>query len=128
MLWTTAILCFVIVPTLVIPLTFFIDSKYSGLEFDGLLMFINYLGNLYLRSLFISIVLFVCTITPDSFKLRAIHHYNERLTRYEQQLEVETDEYTIEYLERNRIPKMKELIEYWHSELYTEEDKSDKNN
>jgi hypothetical protein len=65
---------------------------------------------------------------PDSFKLRAIHHYNERLTRYEQQLEAETDEYAIEYLERNRIPKMKELIEFWHSELYDEEEKSDKNN
>ena len=123
MFWTTIVLCFVIVPTVVIPLAFFIEFKYLDLEFDGLLMTLN-----YLISLLLSIMLFACIIIPDSFKLRAIHHYNERLTRYEQQLEVETDEYTIEYLERNRIPKMKELIEYWHAELYDEEDKSDKNN
>jgi len=123
MFWTTIILCFAIVPILVIPLIRFIEFKYLDIEFDGLLMFMN-----YLISLLCSIALFLCIIMPDSFKLRAIHHYNERLTRYEQQLEVETDEYTIEYLEHNRIPKMKELIEFWHSELYDEEDKSDKNN
>ena len=123
MFWTTIVLCFVIVPTVVIPLICFIEFKYLDIEFDGLLMFMN-----YLISLLCSIALFLCIIMPDSFKLQAIHHYNERLTRYEQQLEAETDEYTIEYLERNRIPKMKELIEFWHSELYDEEDKSDKNN
>lgn len=123
MFWTTIVLCFAIVPILVIPLICFIEFKYLNIEFDGLLMFMN-----YLISLLVSIALFLCIIMPDSFKLRAIHHYNERLTRYEQQLETETDEYTIEYLERNRIPKMKELIEFWHSELYDEEDKSDKNN
>lgn len=123
MFWTTIVLCFAIVPIFVIPLICFIEFKYLDIEFDGLLMFMN-----YLISLLVSIALFLCIIMPDSFKLRAIHHYNERLTRYEQQLEVETDEYTIEYLERNRIPKMKELIEFWHSELYDEEDKSDKNN
>lgn len=123
MFWTTIVLCFAIVPILVIPLICFIEFKYLNIEFDGLLMFMN-----YLISLLCSIALFLCIIMPDSFKLRAIHHYNERLTRYEQQLEVETDGYTIEYLERNRIPKMKELIEFWHSELYDEEDKNDKNN
>lgn len=123
MFWTTIVLCFAIVPIFVIPLICFIEFKYLDIEFDGLLMFMN-----YLISLLCSIALFLCIIMPDSFKLRAIHHYNDRLARYEQQLEVETDEYTIEYLERNRIPKMKELIEFWHSELYDEEDKSDKNN
>lgn len=91
MFWTTIVLCFAIVPILVIPLICFIEFKYLNIEFDGLLMFMN-----YLISLLVSIALFLCIIMPDSFKLRAIHHYNERLTRYEQQLETETDEYTID--------------------------------
>ena len=123
MIWTTIILCFAIVPTVVIPAAFFIELKYLDMAYEGILWLLN-----YLFSLLFSIVLFACIVMPDSFDLRAIHHYEKRLAQYEQQLEAETDKYNIEYLERVKIPQMKEHIEYWHDSLYSKGDKNDKNN
>ena len=123
MLWTTIVLCFAIVPTVFIPAAFYVEFKFLDMAYEGVLWLLN-----YLFSLLISIVLFACIVMPDSFDLRAIHHYEKRLAGYEKQLESETDKYNIEYLERVKIPQMKERIEYWHNQLYNEENKNDKNN
>lgn len=114
MTWTLLVLCLVIIPSVIVALMYFIEyQRFAFVEYDGVM-----LGAYIAIGVLVGVVTFTFCYTSPAYRLRAIHHYEKRLIKYEKQLETETNQYTAEYLRVKKIPQMKGLIDSWHEQLY----------